>query len=318
MQGLLPDVVKVFNKQIDYLRQSSITFDQETRVSVYDYGSDVNCRIFDVDVARPMTLTKIQSSGMTALMDAVGQAVEDFELLPEKYGDHSFMVCLITDGMENRSRNYNISQFQSLLQRKSNNVTFTAFAPSINSVQQLKQLGFEPGNVEKWDTTRAGIEEVGKKFGQTMDNYFHLRSTGEKVSTTMFSDLNKATVKDVKKVAKELKKSEYDIVINKATQAVQIRDLVEGDLGVTYRKGSAFYELVKNEHIQESKEIAVQNKKSGKIYKGYGARQMLGLPDRGKVKVDVKDTNNKKWVIYVQSGSVNRNVIPKQKVLVIN
>lgn len=82
-----------------------------------------------------------------------------------------------------------------------------------------------------------------------------------------------------------------------------------------YNKGCAFYELVKNETVQPNKEVAVQNKQSGKVYKGKEARAILNLPDSQSIKVTPQ--HNTKWDIYIQSLSVNRNVIPKQRVLVI-
>jgi len=314
MSRLMNQVVEIFNNKIDYLRDSSIRHDQETRVSVYTFSDEVENLIFDVDVTRPMTLKNIKANGMTALMDGVALAIRDMEEISQKYGDHSFIVYLLTDGMENRS-NISKSQFKKLLEATNDNLIVAAFAPGIDSIRELEFLGLEKGNIEKWDVNNKGLEEVGNKFERSMDSYFESRSKGIKISNSLFSDLNKATVKDVKKVAKEVKK--YDIVVNGDVKAVQIRDLVEDKLNITYKKGSAFYELVKNEHVQESKEIAVQDKKSGKVYKGYEARKILGLPNSGKVKVDVKDFDNKKWIIYIQSGSVNRNVIPKQRVLVV-
>lgn len=112
---------------------------------------------------------------------------------------------------------------------------------------------------------------------------------------------------------KEVKK--YDVVINEGVKAIQIRDLVESKLKTAYAKGGSFYELVKNEHISASKEIAIQNKKTGKIYSGDNARKLLNLPDE-EVKIVPGDFGE--WIVYVQSTSVNRNVIPKQRILVIN
>jgi hypothetical protein len=148
---------------------------------------------------------------------------------------------------------------------------------------------------------------------QSLNNYYVARKAGIKVFDSVFSDLNKVTEADIKKVAKEVKN--YEIVINKDVKAVHIKPLVESETSINYIKGCAYYELVKRETVQDSKSIAVQDKKSGKVYVGYDARVVLGLPDRGEIKVD--PIQSSKWNIYVQSTSVNRNIIPKQRVLVI-
>jgi hypothetical protein len=68
MSGLLDSAVKIFNKQIDFLRAKSLAFEQETRISFYTFDNNVECVISDVDVARPMELDKIRSGGATALL----------------------------------------------------------------------------------------------------------------------------------------------------------------------------------------------------------------------------------------------------------
>lgn len=314
MHSLLPDVVKVFNNQIEILRQSSLNFEQETRVSVYEFADNVDCLISDTDVARPTKLERLTSKGMTALLDGIGHAVDDMKLLPQKYCDHSFIVYVLTDGGENASRKYNSSRFKTMVDSLPENFTIVAFVPDVNGKIALKNFGIPEGNIDKWDATKQGIEEVGRKFEKSMSNFYTARSKGTRSFTTVFSDLNKMTVEDVKTVAKEVKK--FEVVVNEKTQAVQIKDLVENKLKTTYRKGCAFYELVKNETVQPSKEVAVQNKQTGKVYVGKDARAILNLPDH-ETKVDAKSAISQKWVIYIQSNSVNRNVIPKQRVLVI-
>jgi uncharacterized protein YegL len=313
MCGTIDSAVKVFNQQIEFLRTKSLAFEQETRVSFYTFGTDVTCEISDVDVARPMTLENIRANGSTALLDCIGLAIEDSQQLPQKYGDHSFFIYVITDGEENCSREYNAAEMKSLLSKLPDNYTVAAFVPSINSIQYLMGYGFEKGCIEKWDTTAKGIEEVGRKFEKSMDNFFEGRKKGVRSSKTVFSDLTQVTAKNVTKVLKEVKK--YNVVINEGVKAVQIRDLVESKLKTTYTKGGAFYELVKNEHVQPQKEIAIQNKKTGKIYSGDNARKLLNLPDQ-EVKIVPGDFGE--WIVYVQSTSVNRNVIPKQRILVLS
>lgn len=312
MSGLLEQVRQVFQNQIEFLRKTSLMFEQETRVSVYAFDNTVDCWISDTDVARPMEIERINSGGSTALMDAVGLAIEDLNSLPEKYGSHAKILYLLTDGEENASRKYNVQSFKKMISGLQNNFTICALAPNNNAVRYLENYGFPKGNIDKWDTTQKGVEEVGRKFEASMTNYFKARSTGQRSFSTVFSDLNNVTTEQVKQIANEVKN--YEVVSNNGVKAVQIRPLVEQH-GISYVIGKSFYELVKRETVQDSKIIAVQDKKTGKVYAGYDARQLLNLPDRGEVKID--PVNSPKWNVYVQSTSVNRNVIPKQRVLVI-
>lgn len=312
MGHLINSAVKVFNNQIDYLRRSSLQFEQETRVSFYTFNSKVTCVVSDVDVARPITLDYIQADGQTALMDSLDLAIQDAKLISEKYGDHSFMFYVITDGEENASRNTDISSFTRTLKSIPDNYTIAAFVPNLNGRRYMENLGFPKGNIEIWDTSEKGIEEVGQKFETTMNSFYQARSMGVRSSQTIFSDLSKVTAKTVNKVLDEIKN--YDIIINESTQAVEIKPLAEKKTKKPYTKGNGFYELVKNEHIQANKHIAVQNKKTGKVYTGDAARGLLNLPN-DEVKIVPGDFGE--WVVYIQSNAVNRKIIPKQRVLVL-
>ena len=315
MSHLIDSAVKIFNKQIDFLRENSLLFEQETRVSFYSFNNKIECMISDVDVARPIKLDKMRAIGGTALIDATTQAIEDALSQPQKYGDHAFYLYIITDGEENSSERKNLIGFSPKIKSLPNNFTVAAFVPDNNSKTILSKYGIPIGNIDKWDATEKGIEEVGQKFSAITRNMFTSRQKGVRSSQTVFSDLLQVNQSNVSQVLSEVPKSQYEIVINEDVKAVEIMDLVESKMPrVVYHKGMAFYELVKNEHIQPKKEIVIQNKKTGKVYSGDNARTLLNLPNQ-EVKVTVGDFGE--WNVYVQSTSVNRKVIPKQRVLVV-
>lgn len=313
MSNLINQATQIFNKQIEFLRNKSLQFEQETRVSFYSFSDRVECLINDVDVARPMELGNVRADGRTALLDAIALAIDDFKEIPQKYGDHSFMVYVITDGGENESRKYSPATFRRLIGSLPNNFTVAAFVPDLNSVDLMVAYGLPKGNVEKWDVTKRGLEEVGEKISQSMDNYFTARQSGQRASTTIFSDLKNVKSSEVQSILSTLNPAEYKIVINESVKAVQIKALVEAKTGEYYSVGSGFYELVKTEHIQRNKKIVIQNKKDGKVYFGDNARKLLKLPD---MEVKVKPEDYGEWIVYVQSTSHNRNIIPKQRVLI--
>ena len=314
MDGIIDKAVEVFNNQIDYLREASLQFEQETRVSFYEFNSRVNCLISDVDVARPVKLDKVRATGSTSLIDAATLAIEDAKNQPQKYSDHSFLFYIITDGGENTSSRTNIQNFGPLLRNLPDNFTVTALVPDNNGVMSMKNFGVPAGNIDKWEATKRGVEEVGQKMQATMNNFFQGREKGVKSYKTMFSDLKEVNKDNVNTVLSEIPKKQTVVVINEEVKAVEIRPLVESKTNVVYTKGCAFYELIKTEHIQSQKEIIVQNKKNGKFYGGKNARSLLNLPDQ---EVKMVPTDFGEWIVYVQSTSVNRKVIPKQRVLVI-
>lgn len=311
MSGIIDETVKVFNNQIKFLRDISLLEDQETRVSVYSFSDDVTCLISDVDVARPIEINKIKTEGMTALLDACKLAIEDFKLLPQKYGDHSFVIYLLTDGQENDSRMSTVD-FKKMINSLPDNFSVCGFVPNRNGVEYLKALGIPEGNIDKWDATQKGIEEVGRKFEKSMTSYYTARSTGSRKVVNMLQDIADVTVNDVKRVAVKVK--DFKMVQN-GTKTVEIRPLLQDNFGATfdYKLGNAYYELVKRETIQKTKSIAIRDRISGELFVGYDARSLLGLPDED-VQVD-PPAKTDKWQVFVQSKSVNRKIIPYQHVV---
>lgn len=97
-----------------------------------------------------------------------------------------------------------------------------------------------------------------------------------------------------------------------------IRDFIQRH-GHKYIVGNAFYQHTKTETICFKKKIVLKDKNSGVIYEGDAARLMVGL------KKGTQDWNihpgtlderaTKGFIVFVQSTSVNRTLVPRTKVL---
>jgi hypothetical protein len=83
MSDLKSKTIEVFDNQIKFLAKRSTELNQETRVSVYLFGSTVENVIFDMDVLRLPSLKELYKiEGMTALIDATIQAISDLSSYP--------------------------------------------------------------------------------------------------------------------------------------------------------------------------------------------------------------------------------------------
>lgn len=83
--------------------------------------------------------------------------------------------------------------------------------------------------------------------------------------------------------------------------------------GLPFRVGRGFYEFMKTETIQDHKEIVLMDKRSGDMYTGTAAREMLKLPEYGSVRI--APTSLDRYRIFVQSTSANRKLIGKTNFL---
>lgn len=91
-----------------------------------------------------------------------------------------------------------------------------------------------------------------------------------------------------------------------------IKELVES-IGATFEKGRGFYQFTKREEIQGYKQIILMDNESGDMFEGAAAREVLGLPAEGTIKMT--PTFGEKWTVFVQSTSVNRKLIGGTKFL---
>ncbi|QIG70700.1 Von Willebrand factor type A domain-containing protein [Rhizobium phage RHph_I1_18] len=84
------------------------------------------------------------------------------------------------------------------------------------------------------------------------------------------------------------------------------------DNSLPFKIGRGFYEFTKKEEIQEKKEVVLRDRKTGDMYTGAQARNMIGLPfgQRGTIKPAELE-----YDIFVQSTSVNRKLIGGQRFL---
>jgi hypothetical protein len=91
-----------------------------------------------------------------------------------------------------------------------------------------------------------------------------------------------------------------------------IKDFVTEN-GLRFKAGRGFYEFTKTETIQGRKEIVLMDRKTGDLFSGDGARDMLGLPPGETVRI--RPANLEKFVVFVQSTSYNRKLMDGSRFL---
>lgn len=308
MYNKAASLIKVADNQIAYLAQRSKELDQETRISVWTFADshNIECVVWDMDVLRLPSIAKFYHPlGNTALIDATLKSINDLSETPERYGNHSFLIYVITDGEENRSTN-DSSVLQKRIATLPNHWTLAALVPNANGKYEAKRFGFPAGNIEVWDaTSSAGVTEVGEVLRTSTDAYMTARASGTRSTRNLFSTnadaVNATTIAQAGLTP--LRRSAYKLI--PVPQDTPIREFTEG-CGLKYILGRGYYELSKTETIQPQKEIAiVERGPRGNVYVGHDARQMIGLPD---MEVRVKPDYNPDYLVYVQSTSVNRKL----------
>lgn len=316
MRSLERQVIQVADEQIKHLAVRSKELDQETRVTVYSFEDRgrINCLIYDKDVLRiPSVAGLYKTYGQTPLIDATLKAISDLEKTATLYGDHSFLIYVLTDGQENASAN-RPATLTTKLNSLPENWTLAAFVPNAIGLSEAKRFGFPKDNIQVWDTSAQGIAEVGETIRRTTDSYLVGRTKGVRGSRNLFAmDTGNLNRNVVATSLDNLHFGQYRLLSVPHEQ--RIDTFIEAQLGRPYRLGEAYYELLVPVKVQPQKQIVLLDRTTSNLYKGSEARRLLGLPS---YEVKVAPDHNRNFDIFIQSTSVNRKLLTGQRVVVLS
>lgn len=128
-----------------------------------------NRRIKNVD---PLTLDSYRPGGMTALYDAIGEGIRVLDNIEDKRK----ILAIVTDGLENSSREYNLTMVKELLDNRQNKhewlvlflgADIDAFATGASlGISQDFTMQFGKGNVFNMFTTISDSSTRYKTSGR--------------------------------------------------------------------------------------------------------------------------------------------------------
>ncbi len=120
MGGLESDTIGGFNGMIERQKKekekvnvTTILFDDEVEI-IHDR--------FPIDAVRPLTDKEYYVRGCTALLDAVGHAINKIDNvqkhLPEEHRAGKVLFVITTDGLENSSTEFNYNNIKRMIEAK--------------------------------------------------------------------------------------------------------------------------------------------------------------------------------------------------------
>lgn len=322
MQGISEAVRNCFNEWVGRIREDSKRLGQETTVSLITFSDcdKVKLKFLNWEVDTLLPLKSYPCDGMTALFDGVGLALEYMKDLDDQRLDMSHVLVVLTDGQENDSDKYaawtdnpkfKYSPKKNLIPIMNKRVetdryTLVFQLPPGHKQDFCNKFGIAPGNVREWANTEEGTQETSTATLAGISNYMVARSTGKKSIDTFYVDVD---LHDLKKAdLKNLKDYAGQFFLYEVPKEIPIKDFVEGKTKRVYQKGSTYYQLMKKEIVQLSKNVLLMEKGKSHIYGGYQARNLLGLPIDGNAKVNPLDVS--KYDVFIQSTSTNR-ILPR-------
>lgn len=162
MHGLEADTIGGFNSMLERQKEeagkayvSTLLFDGATKV--------IHDRV-EISEVRPMTDKDYTIGGCTALMDALGGAINHIEMIhkyirPEDVPENTLFV-IITDGMENASQKFTADEVKKAVTRKKeeNGWEFIFLGANIDAVETASRYGISADRAVDYKCDSVGTK----------------------------------------------------------------------------------------------------------------------------------------------------------------
>jgi len=162
-----------FNKQLDTIKELQAEFpDQEFSVSLTVFDNDIE-NVFnqtDLKSFEKLTPQMYIPSGCTALLDAIGMSINKIRITNEHKiikDEMSVVMVILTDGMENASREFNYHEIAAMIKTldDTGKWTFTFLGADIDAIHTSKMLNIRAENVISFNKADMGDMMADVSFG---------------------------------------------------------------------------------------------------------------------------------------------------------
>lgn len=199
MMSAYQQTINGFNEQIQSIKEN-LTANIETLVTLITFNGSFRTQFVNVpaDQVKELDTLTYKPSGMTALYDAMGEAINILEASPDiNNPTTSVLMVVISDGEENSSKMFTAKEVKDKLERYQEEANWTVTYMGANqNVQAVAQnLGVNLGNVSMFSAASAqGYSDAYTTVSASLDGYMKTRSAGLRKTKGFYSDDKSAPV----------------------------------------------------------------------------------------------------------------------------
>ena len=161
MSGLESDTIGGFNSVLEKQKEeegecivSTVLFD--------NYPAVMHDRV-PIGSVPPMTKKDYQVRGCTALLDAIGRAIDHIgrlhkHLPQDEVPEHTIFV-ITTDGLENASREYTLKETRMMIERQKErfNWEFVFLGANIDAIAEARRFGIDEAHAVSFNASHDGV-----------------------------------------------------------------------------------------------------------------------------------------------------------------
>lgn len=176
MAGLEQDTIGGYNAFLK--QQQAVEGKCKVTTVLFNHTYELLHRRNDINTLSPLTEKDYEASGYTALLDAVGKTILDITHAQKQASEQEqatrVMFVIITDGMENSSKEFTTHNVKKLIEgRKAIGWEFIFLGANIDAVTTADSVGISADRVQDFHADGAGVRlnfqvvsEVATSFRQ--------------------------------------------------------------------------------------------------------------------------------------------------------
>ena len=185
MSSIMSDSIGGFNT---FLKQQKELPDEATlTVALFDDKYELLYDDVDIKEVKDITTKEWYPRGVTALYDAIGKTINNVKANHTRLGNErpaKVLVCIVTDGYENASKEYCLNDIEKLIKKcERDDWNFIYLAANQDAFDVGQSFGISGGNTFTYTASMNGVSDMSQKLSNVTASYRSMSSTGANFKT---------------------------------------------------------------------------------------------------------------------------------------
>ncbi|NMB08627.1 MAG: VWA domain-containing protein [Tissierellia bacterium] len=183
MSGLEDDTIGGYNAMLK--KQQKEAGEAMVTTVLFDNEYEILHDRINIKEIRPITEKEYFVGGCTALLDAIGKTIHKIhntqKQIKEEFRANKIMFVIITDGMENASREYSYEKISEMIekQKKEYNWEFIFLGANIDAIATARKVGISEDRAANYHADSEGTALNYDVIGETISNFRANKSIDE-------------------------------------------------------------------------------------------------------------------------------------------